>query len=168
MPPLRQQQFGKLVELSSINSIGGSNSNNRIILENRLHIYDNSTKSKFLIDSGSVVSVIPPSLVKAKLCPSKVKLLAANHSEITTYGHFVFKLDLGLRREFKWLFVIADVQSPIIGADFLINYNLIIDLKNQRLLDGVTNLSSNGEIRKTKDFSISTISSNTQFTTLLQ
>lgn len=62
--------------------------------------------------------------------------MAVNHSEITTYGHSVLKLELDLRREFKWLFIIADI------ADFLINYNLLIDLKNKRLLDGTIKISS--------------------------
>lgn len=147
--------------LSSINTIGDS-SNNNLIKENRLHIFDKSTKSCFLIDSGSVVSVVPPSLIKVKLTPSSVKLLAANHSDIQTYGHCVFKLDLGLRREFKWLFIIADVSTPILGADFLIYYNLLIDLKQKCITDKTTNLSSYGEIRKTKDFGISTISTTTK------
>lgn len=138
--------------LSSIKKIGGSGNNN-LLEENRLYIYDKSTKSRFLIDSGSVVSVVPPSLIKATLTPTTVKLLAANRSNIRTYGHCIFKLDLGLRRELKWFFIIADVTSPILGADFLIHYNLLIDLKRKCIVDKTTNLTSYGEICKTEDFS---------------
>ncbi|XP_073831557.1 uncharacterized protein [Musca autumnalis] len=103
--------------------------------EKRLHLYDKSTNSRYLIDSGSAVSVVPPSIIKGKLKPSKLTLLAANQSEIKTFGDCVLKLDLGLQREFKWLFVIADVHTPIIGADFLVNFDLLIDLKQKRLID---------------------------------
>ncbi|GFV55514.1 transposon Ty3-I Gag-Pol polyprotein [Trichonephila clavipes] len=41
-------------------------------------------------------------------------------------------LNLGLRRPFFiWTFIIADVSSPIIGADFLKHFNLLIDLKKK-------------------------------------
>ncbi|GFX29766.1 peptidase A2 domain-containing protein [Trichonephila clavipes] len=40
-------------------------------------------------------------------------------------------LNLGLRRPFIWTFIIADVSSPIIGADFLKHFNLLIDLKKK-------------------------------------
>ncbi|GFU78933.1 hypothetical protein TNCV_307741 [Trichonephila clavipes] len=42
------------------------------------------------------------------------------------------ELNLGLRRPFIWTFIIADVSSPIIGADFLKHFNLLIDLKKKR------------------------------------
>ena len=49
-------------------------------------------------------------------------------------------LDLGLRRTFPWVFVIADTQSPILGADFLQHFGLLVDLRHSRLSDGVTQL----------------------------
>ncbi|GFV24326.1 gag-pol polyprotein [Trichonephila clavipes] len=42
------------------------------------------------------------------------------------------ELNLGLRRPFIWTFIIADVSSPIIGADFLKHFNLLIDLKKKK------------------------------------
>ncbi|GFV19246.1 transposon Tf2-6 polyprotein [Trichonephila clavipes] len=49
----------------------------------------------------------------------------------TTYGMVRKELNLGLRRPFIWTFIIADVSSPIIGADFLKHFNLLIDLKKK-------------------------------------
>ncbi|GFX99554.1 gag-pol polyprotein [Trichonephila clavipes] len=43
------------------------------------------------------------------------------------------ELNLGLRRPFIWTFIIADVSSPIIGADFLKHFNLLIDLKKKKV-----------------------------------
>ena len=53
-------------------------------------------------------------------------------------------LNLGLRRPFQWIFVIADVKNPIIGADFLAHHNLLVDLHHQRLVDSVTQLQVQG------------------------
>lgn len=107
-------------------------------------------------------------MITQKLKPSKLALLAANQSEIKTFGDCVLNLDLGLRREFKWLFVIADVHTPIIGADFLVNFDLLIDLKQKRLIDNKTKLSTRGDILQTKEFGISTLNSASSFEDLLK
>jgi hypothetical protein len=72
--------------------------------------------------------------------PGLLKLYAANAAEIDTYGEVNLELHLNLRRSFKWNFIITNVQSPIIGADFLSHYGLLIDLKNLRLIDTVSEL----------------------------
>lgn len=56
------------------------------------------------------------------------------------------QLDLGLRREFNWPFTVADISKPIIGVDFLSHYDLIVDCRNQRLLDNITSLSSSAAL----------------------
>ena len=33
--------------------------------------------------------------------------------------------------KYTWLFQVADVYKPIIGADFLRAHNLLVDLKNK-------------------------------------
>ena len=48
---------------------------------------------------------------------------------------------LGLRRTCKWIFIIADIATPIIGADFLRHFGLLVDMRTQRLTDTTTNLS---------------------------
>ena len=69
-------------------------------------------------------------------------LCAANGTTILTYGWDSRSLNLGLRRDFVWHFVIAVVGLPIIGPDLLSNYELLVDCRNNRLLDGVTSLST--------------------------
>jgi hypothetical protein len=46
-------------------------------------------------------------------------LCAANGSTIHTYEWLSLSLNLGLRRDFTWRFVVANVTHPIIGVDFL-------------------------------------------------
>lgn len=80
----------------------------------------------------------------------KFELFAANNSKIKTFGQKLLRLDLGLRRDFVWPFVIADIQKPIIGIDFLSHFNLLIDSKNQMLIDGNTKLSTRGTYFSTR------------------
>lgn len=52
----------------------------------------------------------------------------------------LLELNLGLHRDFSHIFIITNVTKPIIGADFLVKFDLLPDLKNQKLLDRVTNI----------------------------
>ena len=90
--------------------------------------------------SGADVSVIPPSRQSRS---TTYKLYAANGTEINTFGTKELNLNLGLRRNFYWKFIVASVSKPIIGADFLSNYGLLVDLKNRKLIDTVTSLYAN-------------------------
>jgi len=76
--------------------------------------------------------------------PTNYELFAANGSPITTYGWTTLQPNLGLRRSFLWRFVIANVTSPIIGADFLAYYHLLPDLRRGVLVDGRTELHIKG------------------------
>ena len=107
----------------------------------RLFITDRISKMLFLIDTGSDLCVFPRLATKAPCTKTKYELMAANGTVIHTYGPTLLHLDLGLRRTFTWKFTIADVSKPIIGVDFLIFYNLLVDCRYQRLVDGTTTLS---------------------------
>lgn len=98
---------------------------------------------RFLVDSGSQVSVIPPSLVSVSwnkaVTPSKVILRAANNTSISQHGEILLPFHLPcINRDFEWPFVIADVKEPILGADFLNSTGLLIDLKGSCLIDPST------------------------------
>lgn len=94
----------------------------------------------------------------AKPQPTDFKLYAANNTKINTYGERRLSLDLGLRRKFVWKFVIADISKAILGADFLNNFGLLVDIKNKRLVDSITTLSSSGKIVSMPSTHLSTIS----------
>ncbi|GFS80566.1 hypothetical protein TNCV_3869981 [Trichonephila clavipes] len=112
----------------------------------RLFVKDKETGCQFLVDSGADVSILPWTKTKGECQASQYKLYAANGTEIPTYGLKILTLDLGLRRPFQWPFIIAKVERGIIGADFLQKFQLLIDLHNRKLIDGVTNLSIKGEV----------------------
>ena len=103
-------------------------------------IKDRTSGEKFLVDTGAEVSVLPPSGPPSSRQPTGYSLQAANHSSIATYGTRSLTLDLGLRRTFRWIFVIADVRHAILGADFLHHFGLSVDVRQSRLTDNLTHL----------------------------
>ena len=94
-----------------------------------------------MVDTGADVSVLPPNIHDRKQTCKRI-LYAANGTPIKTYGERLTQLNLNLRRSFCWPFIIADVQHAIIGADFLNNYGLLIDVKHKRLIDSTTHMST--------------------------
>ena len=115
------------------------------LLPSRLfYVDDRSTGLRFLVDTGAEVSVVPPSPSERLHRRDNLSLQAANNSEIATYGTRSLTLDLGLRRTFRWPFIIADVRKPILGADFLRNFGLLVDVRRHKLSDSLTQLSVNG------------------------
>ena len=68
--------------------------------------------TQFLVDTGSEVSVIRPHAADRRHKGDSLTLQAVNNTPITTYGTRSLMLNLGLRRTFQWVFIIADVQKP--------------------------------------------------------
>ncbi|XP_058827808.1 uncharacterized protein LOC131687734 [Topomyia yanbarensis] len=118
---------------------------------------------KFLIETGADVSFIPRDLKSTRMKPTSFKLFAANGTPIKVYGEVM----LGLRREFLWTFLIADVSSGIIGADFICHYDLLIDLKRHRLIDNTTKLEAMAVLTRTSEYSIKTFSTSCPYAELL-
>ena len=115
----------------------------------RLFVTDTNSGLRFLVDSGAEISVLPPTSGERRSSLRGAPLYAANGASICTYGQSSLTLNLGLRRAFRWVFIVADVTHPILGADFLSNFHLLVDIKRRRLLDSITSLhvvgtSSNG------------------------
>ena len=108
------------------------------------YVTDSLTGLCFLVDTGAEISVVPPSALDRKHCKDSFSLQAVNNTPIATYGTQLHTLNIGLRCKFQWIFIIADVQNPILGADFLRHYSLLVDLKHNKLVDGITHLHIQG------------------------
>ena len=128
---------------------------------------DRISKRRFLVDTGSDLCVYPRKLVPRRKERVNYDLCAANGTTIHTYGWLPLSLNLGLRREFTWRFIVADVTQPLIGADFLSHFGLLVDCQNNRLLDGLTSLSSLTQSANSLIPSVKTISSGTPVDSLL-
>ena len=72
-------------------------------------ITDRTHGFRFLIDTGAEVSVLPSTCIKRKCPDTSVSLQAVNGTPIATHGTCSLSLNLGLRRTFRWVFIIADV-----------------------------------------------------------
>ncbi|CAH8621438.1 unnamed protein product [Dicrocoelium dendriticum] len=83
---------------------------------------------------------------KNNLLPTGLTLEAANNTKIHTYGQKMLTFNLGLRRNFPSVFLIADIQCPILDIDFLTKFGLIVDLRNRKLCDSLTSLSVSGKL----------------------
>ena len=110
-----------------------------------LFLRDKISGHCFLVDTGAEVSIIPPTVADRNHKPD-LGLRAVNGSSIPIYGTRSLTIDLGLQRMFRWIFIIADIRTPIIRADFLREYGLLVNLKHGRLLDVTTSLQTNGTI----------------------
>ena len=104
------------------------------------YITDRITGTRFLVDTGADVSVLPPSPAeKCHLSPFTFQ--AVNCSTISSFSEKSMTLDIGLPHSYQWVFIIADIPTPILGADFLAHFGLKVDVQNRLLIDTVTGLS---------------------------
>lgn len=102
-----------------------------------LYAKDSISGRSFLIDTGARVSVYPASAADTRSARRGPVLEAANGTAISSYGTRTISLSFD-GRHVPWDFVIARVTQPLIGADFLCAYNLMVDVKGQRLVDTTT------------------------------
>ena len=107
------------------------------------YVTDRNSGLRFLVDTGAEASVIPPTRTDRKQQDGP-GLQAVNGTPIATYGRRSLTLDLGLRRTFRWVFTIADIKTPILGADFLRYFCLLVDMRQHRLSDALTQLKIQG------------------------
>lgn len=77
-------------------------------------------------------------------------------------------LDLGLRRQIRWIFRIADVPYAIIGIDLLHHYNLVVDIKGRRIADKGTGIRSHGIMDSAEIHSITKVNSDNPYSNLLK
>ena len=91
------------------------------------YVTDRISGTRFLIDTGAEVSLLPPTHSEKRHC-SPLHLQAVNRTSITTYGDKSLTLDLGLHRIYRWIFTVADIPFPILGADFLAFHDLTVSV----------------------------------------
>lgn len=108
----------------------------------RLNITYKSSKQRFQIDTRSDFCVFTFNLIPQRKERVNYDLCVANATIIPTHGLLTLSFNLSLRRDFTWRFVGVDVIHPLIGANFLSHFGLLVDCTSNCLLDGVTSLSA--------------------------
>ena len=68
---------------------------------------DRDSKTKFLMDTGADVCVFLKKLVHGPRKSDEYKLFSVTDTLFCAYGLVILSLNLGLRREFRWAFIIA-------------------------------------------------------------
>ena len=98
-------------------------------------IKDKLSGHRCLVDTGAFRSILPPSRDNyPTLQLSSAALVAANSTSIQTYGEQEVNIRL-TGQTYNWTFIIADVRHPLLGADFLSHYSLVVDVARHRLLN---------------------------------
>ena len=110
-------------------------------LNSLLFLVDGYSAKRFLVDTGATVSVFPASHQNIDSGPRTLSLVAANGSTIATYGTRKMKLRLE-NQDYTWPFILAEVKTPLLGADFLHMHGLLVDLQSQRLVNTTSFTSS--------------------------
>ena len=104
---------------------------------NLLFVTDTDSGRRILCDTGAQVSVLPPSDLDVQQGRRGLALEAANSSPIQTFGKRDAVMCFGGQR-LKWDFLVAKVSTPLLGADFLCTNGLLVDVRNQRLINAET------------------------------
>ena len=108
------------------------------ISTNAFFLLGTHTGLQFLINTGACRSLLPKSKVHSGcITGTDTNLIAANGSRMLTYGYKTLQLSFA-GSKCKWDFIVADVSTPIIGADFLANFNFLVDMANHRLVNAST------------------------------
>ena len=100
-----------------------------------LCLKDQALNELFVIDTGSDYSIVKSNSFEISNYPSEQFLIAANAVKISTPGERTMNLKLSKNCTIKWTFLSAEISFNLIGADFLQQNNLLIDLYNHILIN---------------------------------
>ena len=100
------------------------------------------TNQSFLVDSGASISIIPKS-ANDTIDPWH-NLKAANGTIIKTFGTEAREILLDPRLPLWHQFVRAEIDMPILGADFLAKHELVVNMKAMQLTHQKTGITLQG------------------------
>ena len=87
----------------------------------------------FLINTGAVFSILPSKGLAASDLSRLPRLKSAGGQAIACFGKQALLLVFN-GQQFNWDFILVDVESPFIGADFLKHHHLVVDLHAGHLI----------------------------------
>ncbi|KAJ8684796.1 hypothetical protein QAD02_020589 [Eretmocerus hayati] len=127
--------------------------------QNRLFMRDLNSGRLSLQDTGADISLISRDR-KLRTKPSGF-LYAVNGPKVIAYGESLLMIRFpGIKREFPWKFRVADIDSMIIGGDFLKHYKLMVDLDGTRLVNKETGPYGLGTCKPSSHVSIRSVDPN--------
>ena len=99
-----------------------------------LCVHDTNNNIDWLVDSGALYSIIPPTPAQRAQDKQENYLQAANGTRMNCYGSIEKTITLG-SKSFSFDFIIADVRHHILGADFLAEHYLAPNQRDGSLID---------------------------------
>ena len=98
-----------------------------------------------MVDTGAAVSLFPVSLEPSTSQGSPSEFVAVNSTPINTYGTKDITIISGDQNQLllPWKFLLADVNMPVLGADFMTYYKLIVDFANKRVIHSESGIPLN-------------------------
>lgn len=130
-PEINNKEFNKN---NRINNITVHNN------QSLLYIKDDVTKLKYLIDSGAQKSVVPLKAINSRnLVQTGTKLLTPNNAEIKVYGTTKIKISID-GKEYNLDTIVADVNTPILGTNFLHDNQIVIDHHDNSITSKLDNI----------------------------
>nr|VZI26670.1 unnamed protein product [Spirometra erinaceieuropaei] len=109
-----------------------------------IYFHDTWSGRRFVFDTGTRLSVIPPTQADRHFPNPSLFLQAVNTSPINTFGTCSLSLDIGRGCRFSPVFVVADSPWAIFGADYITAFDLLVDGCQFRLHDKTTYLTVRG------------------------
>lgn len=109
-----------------------------------MYIRDFKSNNRYLVDTGSSVSLLPVKSNQVHKLSPAYDLLAANGTAIATYGTKEVQVRISVNRSLTWSFIIADVKQAIIGIDFLKHHQFTIDARRHHLIHGPSSIIVKG------------------------
>ncbi len=100
-------------------------------------LVDEGTGFHFMADTGSVYSLIPH---QSSSTPSGPRVVTEDRTPIPCWGSCMRKIRVGAF-SFTWQFLLAAVAFPIVGGNFLREFNMMVDLSNMRLVSSLSGAS---------------------------
>jgi hypothetical protein len=108
---------------------------NLVVPGELLFFTDTNSGMKFLADTGAAYSVIPHAGQTA--AANQPRLKGAGGQGITCYGEWRLTVCFS-GCQFQWTFLLPAVESPLLGADFLKHFKLLVNLSEHCLMDAET------------------------------
>ena len=134
-------------------------------------VKDTTLGRRFLIDTGAQVSVLPPASLPVGAGVSDggqlPRLEAANGSSVQVVGLYRHDLRLDGGPVLSWEFVVADVATPILGADFLGHHRLTVDISHQTLRDATGQVLASGTPAAVRSLGLRAVTADSPYRSLL-
>jgi hypothetical protein len=129
--------------LQLVGKVGGPGRLNAVAAGQVIHMLDQITNRRFLVDTGASYSILPH---RSSLPATGPKLFGPAGQLIPCWGDGLVQLPFQ-DQDFSWKFLLADVAFPILGVDFLRAHKLVIDPVGHPLLDS-TGRRFAGQLRR--------------------